>query len=179
MAEPPPRAALASSPDLASIETSIRSPRLDQEGWLSWTYDTGAAISAFPIGRETQANDCSYKTASAELLSDRGGLRVHGTAEHGYGVTFQGKKADVHKTLISASKVHSKGHDAVVDSNGGYIVPYNSMLARKIQQLVQKEIVKELGAIRLYLENGTYIGYTKIQQRVNTRSNKALCSMHT
>ena len=77
----------------------------------------------------------------------------------GVGVTIQGRKADV-QSLISASKVHSQGHTAVVDSNGGYIIPYNSMLARRIQQLVQKEIVKELGAIRLYLESGTYIGYS-------------------
>ena len=152
--EPQPQPALASSLDLASIETLVRSPHLYHEGWLRWTYDTGAAISAFPlnarIGTETQANDCSCKTASGELISDRGGLRVQGTTEHGYGVIFQGRKADVDKNLISASKVHSKDHVAVVDSNGGYIFPCNSTLARKIQQLVQKETVKEPGAIRLY-----------------------------
>ena len=116
------------------------------------------AISAFlfaaRIGTETQAKNCSYKTASCELISDLGGLRVQGTTEYGHGVAFHGRKADVHKTLISASKVHSKGHVAVVDSNGGYIILYNSTLARKIQQLGQKEIVNEF-AIRLYLENGT------------------------
>ena len=58
---------LASSLDLASIETPVRSPHPDHEGWLRWTCGTGAAISAFPldarIGTETQANDCGYKTA--------------------------------------------------------------------------------------------------------------------
>ena len=49
-----------------------------------------------------------------------------------------------------------------------YIIPYSSTLARKIQQFVQNEIVNEPGAIRLYLENGTYIGYTQIQQHVRT-----------
>ena len=179
MAEPQPQPALASSLDL----TPVRSTHLDPEGCLRWTYDTGAAISIFPldarIGTKTQANDCSYKTAAGELISDRGGLRVQGTSEHGNGVTFQGWKVDVHKTLISASKVHSKSHVAVVDSNGGCIIPYNSTLARKIQQLVQKEIVKESGAIRLYLEHGTYLGYTKIQRNGSTRSNQELCSMHT
>ena len=91
-----PQPALASSLDLASIETLVRSPHLDHEGWLRWTYDTGAAISAFSL-------------------------------------------------------------DA---------------------RIGQKEIVNEPGAIRLYLEIGTYIGYTKIQQRVNTRSDQELCSMH-
>ena len=82
-------------------------------------------------------------------------------AGSGYGVTFQGTKTDVHKTLISATKVQSEGHAAVVDSNGGYIILTNSTLARKIQQFTQNETVNELGAIRLYLENGAHIGYTE------------------
>ena len=152
--EPQFEQALASSLDLASFETLVRSPHLDPEGWLRWTYGTGAAISAFPldakIGTETQANECSYKSASGDLISDGGGLRVKGTTEYGCGVTFQGRKADVHKTLISASIVHSKGHVAVVDSNGGYIIPpCNSTLASKIQQFVQNETGNEPGAIRL------------------------------
>ena len=44
--------------------------------------------------------------------------------------------------------------------------------------ILQNEIVNERGAIRLYLENDTYIGYTKIQQHVRTRSDQELCSMH-
>ena len=64
VAEPQQQPALASS-FLASIETLVRSPHLDHEGWLRWTYDTGAAISAFSldakIGTETQANDCSLQ----------------------------------------------------------------------------------------------------------------------
>ena len=66
--EPQAQLALVGSIDLASIATPLRSPH------LRWTYDTGAAISAFPLdarfGTETQANDCSYKTASGELWSD-------------------------------------------------------------------------------------------------------------
>ena len=144
-----------------------------KEGWLRWTYDTCAAISAFPvnekIGTETQANKCSYKIASGELISDRDGLRVQGTAEYRNGVTFRCRKADVHKTLISASKVHSKGHVAVVDSEEGYIFLHNSTHAIKIQQFVQNEIVNELGSIRLYLESGAYIGYTKILQHAHMK----------
>ena len=107
------------------LKTPGRSPHLDLKGWLRWTYDTGATISAFPvdakIDTETQSNECSCKTASGELISDRGGLRVQGTTEYGYGVIIQARKADVHKTLIS-SKVHSKSHVAA-DSNEGYIIP--------------------------------------------------------
>ena len=64
--DPQPQPVLASPLELASIETLARSPHLDHEGWLRWTYDTSAAIAAFPldarIGTETKANDCSYKT---------------------------------------------------------------------------------------------------------------------
>ena len=71
--EPQPQPAL--SQDLASIETPVRSPHLDHEGWLRRKYVTGAAIAACPldarIGTETQVNDCSYKTASGELNMGR------------------------------------------------------------------------------------------------------------
>ena len=80
------------------------------------------------------------------------------------GMTFQGK-ADVHKTLISANVVHNK-----------------SMLQLQICDIFhisfKNETVNDPGAIRLHLENGTYIGYTKIQQHVRTRSDQELCSMH-
>ena len=66
---------------------------------------------------------CGYTTASDALISDRGGLRVQGTTEYGYEETFQGSKADVHKTQISASKVHNKGHVAVVDSTADFMIP--------------------------------------------------------
>ena len=121
----------------------------------------GAAISAFPpdakIGAETEANECHCKTASWELISDRGGLRVQGTTECGYGITFQGRKADVHKTLISVSKVQSKGHIAVVDSNGGCIILYNNALAREIQHYVQNEIVNE--CCKLYTKTTHILNY--------------------
>ena len=62
-----------------------------------------------------------------------------------------------------------------MDSNGGYIIPHNSTLARKIQQFVQIEIVNELGAVHLYLENGTYIGYAKNPAtRANTKQSRAV-----
>ena len=47
--EPQPQPALASSLDVASFETLVRSSHLDPEGWLRCAYDTGAVISAFPL----------------------------------------------------------------------------------------------------------------------------------
>ena len=47
--EPQPPPALACSLDLVSMETLVRSPHLGHERWLTWTHDTGAAVSAFPL----------------------------------------------------------------------------------------------------------------------------------
>ena len=135
--EQQPQLSHATSLDSASFETPGRSPHLNTEGWLRWTYDTGAATLAFPldamVGADTEGNECSYKTSYGELIPDHGGFCVQGMTECGYGVTLRGRHAAVHKTLISASKVHSKGHVAVVDSNGGNIILCNCALARKIE----------------------------------------------
>ena len=45
----------------------------------TWTWDTGAAISAFPL---------DARIGMELLISDRGGMRVQGTTEYGYGATF-------------------------------------------------------------------------------------------
>ena len=78
--EQQPQPALASSLDLASFQKLGGTPHLDSEGWLGLTHDTIAAISAFPldakIGTETEAIECSYKTASGELILDHGVLCV-------------------------------------------------------------------------------------------------------
>ena len=42
-----------------------------------------------------------------------------------------------------------------------HIMTCNGTLAKKVQQIVQREIVIELGAVRLH--DGAYIGYTNIQ----------------
>ena len=82
----------ARSLDFASFGNPGGSPHHDAEGRLRWTYDRSAAISAFRLdakmGTETEENECSYKTASRELVTDRGGLCVQGATEYGHGVTF-------------------------------------------------------------------------------------------
>ena len=83
---------------------------------------------------------------------------------------------DVHNTLLSASNAHCKGQVAAVDSQGGYITPCSSTCARKIDLIVQSVIVSELGAVRLCLENGTYVGQQKIKQHVQMRDNQEPCS---
>ena len=155
------------------VGTAVRKGDLSTEGWSNPKNQSGSGGTQNEGGKGKPENVTGKEASSLE----QGGFCAHKEGlKYGDGVTCQGRKADVYKTLISASKVHSKGHVAVVDSNGGHIIPYNSTLARRIQQLVQEEIVKELGAIRLYLENGTHIGYTQIQQHGSTRRDQELCS---
>ena len=133
---------------------------------MRWTYDAGAAITAFPLdarmGTETEPNEASYKTASGELIPDRGGLRVQGVSESVRSVVLDGRKADVHKPLVSAGAIAQKGHVAVLGDLGGYIVPRGSPLARKIRELVHREAPREAATIQLYQEKGTYAGYLRV-----------------
>lgn len=161
---------LAGSFELSAVDENrrVRFAHLNAEGWLRWTYDTGAAITAFPLdasmGIETPPNGASYKTASGELIPDHGGLSVRGSSESGYNVILNGRKADVHKTLVSAGMVHKKGHVAFLDAEGGYLLPGWSALSKKIQQIIRQEVWKEKAAVKLYQEAGIYVGYTKVEQ---------------
>lgn len=163
--------ALAGSLELGAfgsdgVAGAYRSPHLDPQGWLRWTYDTGAAITAFPVdacmGTETEPNAANYKTASGELIPDQGGLCVRGLSESGHGIVLEGRKADVHKPLVSAGMVAKKGHVVVLDNDGGYILPRGGKLTQRIQQLIRAEVWKEKLAVPLYKENGTYVGYMKV-----------------
>jgi hypothetical protein len=78
-------------------------------GWLRFTYDTGAAVTAFPLdspGKHTDPNpNATYRTASGEIIEDAGGLIVQGESEHGEAIRLKGRKADVHKVLVSSAQV--------------------------------------------------------------------------
>ena len=107
---------------------------IDDDGWLRFTYDTGAAVTAFPsdfgLGTRTPASDATYKTASGEIIEDAGGLKLEGRAEGGRAIRLTGRLADVHKVLVAASAVHKQGHTTVLYQGGGAIIPGGSRLAR-------------------------------------------------
>ena len=52
--------------------------------------------------------------ATKVFLGNSSPLQMQGTNEYGYGVTFRSRKADVHKTLISASKIHKPSRSCVI-----------------------------------------------------------------
>ena len=105
-------------------------------GWMRFTFDTGAAVTAFPLdvgrGTHTDPSTATYKTASGEILQGQGGVRVEGTSEHDSLVAMQGRKADVHQIWLAAAQAHSKGYMSILSSGGGYLVPESSNLAARI-----------------------------------------------
>ena len=143
---------------------------LDDQGWMKFTYDTGAAVTAFPlnatVGEETEANGATYRTASGEIIEDRGGLKVSGSTEAHHPITLSGRRADVHKILVSAGRTHAKGHVAFLSKDGGWILPSTSNLTKKIEQIIEDHARKQKGAVPLYQEKGTYVGYVKVEPEV-------------
>jgi len=136
------------------------------DGWLRFTHDTGAAETAFPgstPGQRSVPNPlASYKTASGEIIPDEGGLVVSGWSELGGNLRLSGRCAAVHKPLVSASRVHNKGHATWLEKGGGYILPGNGRLMKRIREMIAREISQETGAIPLWEEQGTYVGYVRL-----------------
>ena len=87
-----------------------------------------------------------------------------------YGV----RKVDVHKNSDQREQSSQQGPRCSCRLEWRLHHPLQQHASRNIQQLVQNETVKELGALSLYSENGTYIGHTKIQQHGSTRSDQEL-----
>jgi hypothetical protein len=145
-----------------------REKYLDADGWLKFTYDTGAAVTAFPLdakmGEETEPNESTYRTASGEIIPDKGGLKLQATTEARHPVTLNGRRADVHKILVSAGRVHAKGHVSYLNGAGGWVIPGGSALARKMEDLINEHARRTKGSLQLYQERGTYVGYVKVQK---------------
>ena len=110
---------------------------VDKSGWVKVTanLDTGAAVTAIPtelkglLGMESEdPNGANYKTASGELIADEGGGTIRGLTEEGYGRKVDGRFANVHRLLVSGSKVTARNL-VVMDGEQGDMVPKNGPIA--------------------------------------------------
>lgn len=89
---------------------------------------------------------------------------MSGWSEGGHPVRLGGRRADVHKVLVAAGQVHARGHVTILEKGGGYVIPGESSLARKIKQLVANEIDSVAGVLPIYEEKGTYAGYVQVSR---------------
>ena len=118
---------------------------VDESGWVKVTanLDTGAAVTAIPtelkslLGMESgDPNDASYKTASGELIADEGGGTIRGLTEEGYGRKVDGRFVNVHRLLVSGSKVTARNL-VVMDGEQGDIVPKDGPIARGLRRALK------------------------------------------
>ena len=99
---------------------------------MRFNLDTGAAQTAVPKDwvndkvTVTGASEVIFKTASGELVPSEGTGTFEGFGESGMRCRVRGAIADVHKPLVSAHKCLGFGRIAVLDENGGQLVPVNS-----------------------------------------------------
>ena len=61
-----------------------------------------------------------------------------GFDESGNKCRVKGSMADVHKPLISASKCLGFGRIAVLDANGGNLIPQGSKVGKAVQAILEK-----------------------------------------
>ena len=70
--------------------------------------------------------------------------------------------ADVHKPLISASKCLGFGRIAVLDANGGNLIPQGSKVGKAVQAILEKANAAEQRSwIPVYQEQGVYNFYLR------------------
>ena len=97
--------------------------------WVRFSLDTGAAQTAVPQDwvndkvTITGASEVIFKTASGELVPSEGAGTFEGFGESGVRCRIRGAIADVHKPLVSAHKCLGFGRIAVLDEDGGQLVP--------------------------------------------------------
>ena len=127
------------------------------------TLDTGAGQTAFPLKTPLvelqKPNGSKYKTANGILVSDEGGGTMKGWTTKDKGVRITGRFADVHKILLSGTRVANEKNDMWLGDDGGYIMPRSGKIAQAMRShfdhLVEKYGDKEL--IDVYIEGGVYV----------------------
>ena len=85
-----------------------------------------------------------FKTASGELVPSEGTGTFEGFGESGMRCRVRGAIADVHKPLVSAHKCLGFGRIAVLDENGGQLVPVNSKAGRAIPGIINRSAAAEV-----------------------------------
>ena len=150
------------------------------DGWMKLNYDTGSAKTVFPLTFEpgntieTGEGKLRFRTASGEYISSSGGHRFAGSDEFGQLIEVKGVKAPVHKPLLSAGEIASKGSDTFLMGDYGYIIhrdsPIRAELRKAFNELVH--LYDHQGIVTMVKENNVYNLYLKANEGDDT---KELC----
>ena len=137
----------------------------DDGEWIRINYDTGAAVTAFPLEFGDGLNlhkRGEFKVASGDSIPDYGRVRIPGQDEFGNNRGISGAVTSVHKPLCSATEV-AKAHDAFIWEGGGAIVPKAHPVATGMRR-AWKALTRYYGQdtiMPLYKEGRLYNFYVK------------------
>ena len=117
---------------LASVECDRR---------ITVAFDTGAAVTTVPeklaeFVRE-DGNEQRYRTASGELITDKGSTCILGQDERYNNKVIRGRVTEVRKTLASGAAV-CKSNMVMLNESGGEIIPKNSNIAKHLERELEK-----------------------------------------
>ena len=130
--------------------------------WMKFNLDTGAAHGWEDRVVVSEGNGIVSKTASGELVPSQGIGTFEGFDESGDKCRVKGSMADAHKPLISASKCLGFGRIAVLDVNGGSLIPQGSKIGKAVQEILEKASAAEQRKwIPVYQEQGVYNFYLR------------------
>ena len=152
--------------------TSVASSVDDLEpGWIRCNLDTGASMTVFPkkmFEDDTlQEDGTRLRTASGEVIYGYGETTLHGQDTEGVTRKLRGRVADVHKVLVSASKMHEKGYNTWLGPGGGEIYPLNHPISRELTRAYNTAVRRfgKEGVIPVAEEGGVYNFFIKEERR--------------
>lgn len=143
-------------------------PEIGAVEWITCNYDTGCARTVVPISEgvtecgQVRTDGTTYRTASGQVLDDRGAIIVPITDENGRKCLMKARCVDVHKTLVSASAC-SRTQDAWITNDGGWLWPRDGPLGRELAKAVDRIMAKHeyKDTIPIYKERGVYNFYVR------------------
>ena len=129
----------------------------------TWTLELRSLSCRSRTLEKENLKDIKLKTASGEVIGTYGDGCIRGTDRHGIVRKVNGKISDVHKILVSASRMHKKGFCTWMGPGGGDIIPLNDPVCQALGAAYDKAIKQygDNGIIPLYEENGVYNFYLK------------------
>ena len=132
--------------------------------------DYSAAQEWVDDSRQEDPNHRGYITASGERIADYGGLKLECTDENSMKRNFGGRISDVHKVLASASQVAKAGQMLWLEADGGYVIPRDGTIGKKLREELARliDVYGDYTLLPVYQERGVYNFYLQVDDQVET-----------
>ena len=137
--------------------------------WICCNLDTGASVTVFPkaMFEDMDPVGLRLKTASGEVVQSYGNGYLRGEDTRGIVRKLNGQVADVHKVLVSAGQMHSKGYTTWLHQGGGEIIPSHHPVNKALEKAYREAVARfgKEGFIPVLEENGVYNFYLREKPR--------------